>query len=191
MSDEQKRHREEALRRIGRNVVNFQRLEASLRQLIPSLSLAGPLSSLGNIRASREKELKKKSLGDLASRFQTEVFGADQSSSEPIQTEITIAHSFRFEEDSVWASERVKNLAKLVRERNRLMHSDLVHIDLESITECESLSARLDEQNQRVCEQIYFVNSLRKAQAEAISVFSQFITSEEFLKQLRSDRNDA
>ena len=192
MSDVIKPHRDEALRRIGRNVVNFQRLEASLRQLVPSLSLAGPVRELGTLRASRAKELKKKSLGELTNRLHAEVFRDEQEVLEPaIQTEITFAHSFRIEANSTEVADNVKALARLVRERNRLVHADLVSVDLNSITECEALSDRLDEQNERICAQLNFVNTLRQTHSTAVAALVKFINSEEFLEQLKPDRDDA
>jgi hypothetical protein len=192
MSDSVKPHRDEALRRIGRNVVNFQRLEASLRQLVPTLSLAGPLHELDALQTSRKKEVKKKSLGTLTDRFHADVFSGERDVPEPTTpTEITFAHSFRIEATPAEAAERSRALAQLVRERNRLVHTELLSAALNSIAGCEELSARLDEQNERICAQLDYVNSLRQSHSDAFAELMKFIDSQEFLELLKSDRDDA
>jgi hypothetical protein len=191
-SDSVKTYRDEALRRIGRNLVNFQRLEASLRQLVPALNLGGALPEISSLQASRKRELKKKSLGHLAERFHADVFRGEQDAPHPASpTEITFAHSFRIEATPSQATERRKTLAGLVRERNRLVHIELLGVDFNSIADCEDLSAHLDEQNERICEYLSYVNALLQSHSEALAELVKFINSEEFLKLLESERDDA
>jgi hypothetical protein len=192
MADSINVHRDAALRRIGRNVVNFQKLEASLKQILPTLRFAGPLREIKALQAAGAKEVKKKSFGDLASRFHRTLTASECGAPEPsTRTEVTVAHSLRIEPDSTEAAETEKALARLVRERNRLIHSDLVSIDLNSIAACEELSARLDEQNERICGQLNHLQVLRQAQSQALVELKKFIDSDEFLELLSHDSDDA
>ena len=52
-------------------------------------------------------------------------------------------------------------LVNLVLERNRLIHNDLVSVDLNSREECEELSARLDEQYTKIRRYLDYLNSVR------------------------------
>lgn len=192
MSDDVKPHRDEALMRVGRNLVNFQRLESYLRQLVPTLNVVGTVHELSALQASRTKELKKKSLGDLTIRYYANVFGGTRDVPEPATaTEVTVAQYVRVEATAVEAADIKKGLAQLVRERNRLVHTDLVSVDFNSIAGCEELSARLDEENERICAHLDYVNALRQAHSDALAELQRLINSEEFLELLKSDRDDA
>jgi hypothetical protein len=192
MSDDIKPHRDEAFRRVGRNIANFQRLEASLRQLVPNLSLAGTLNDYSALRAAKAKKLKKSSFGDLTGRFHSEVFKDRPTAPEPeTHAEIGFSHSIRVESGSVEPPEREKALAQLVRDRNRLVHSDLVNSNLGSISACKALSVWLDEQNERINAELSFIGSLRQAQSETVAALIRFVNSEEFFEKLKSDEDDA
>ncbi len=192
MSDVIDAQRDAALRRVGRNLVNFQKLEASLKQILPNLRFAGPLREVQALQSAGAREVKKKSLGDLANRLHSTLFAGECRAPDPAaSTEITVAHSVRVELDSTEVAETKKALARLVRERNRLVHSDLLSIDFNSIPACEELCIRLDEQNERICAQINHLQALRQVQSEALTKLKDFIDSDEFLEVFSSDSDDA
>lgn len=192
MSDDVKTHRDAALRRVGRNVVNFQKLEASLKRILPTLRFAGPLREIRATQVAGAKEVKKKSLGDLATRFHSTVFASECDVPESTTpTEVTIAHSIRIESNTTDAAKTKNALARLVRERNLLIHSDLIGIDFNSIAACEELSARLDEQNERICEHLLYLQALQQAQSDMLAELKKFIDSDEFLELLAQDSDDA
>jgi hypothetical protein len=59
--------RQEALQKIGRNVVNFARLEAALKLLLSFANNAGTPSELARKQQDNIKQHSKKSFGIIAS----------------------------------------------------------------------------------------------------------------------------
>ena len=72
----------------------------------------------------------------------------------------------------------------MVGERNRLIHEDLLKVDLDSRVECEELSARLDEQYIRIRRQLDYLNSLRIRHREMTEEFKRLLESKEFITPL-------
>ncbi len=189
MHDDLQERRDSALRKIGRNVVNFQRLEVALKSLIPTINMAGTLNDLALAPARRARELRKKSLGEVASAFHAEVLGPPASTSPTTSPDLAyLTVELRLESDSLDVQERKRALMALVRERNRLVHSQLSEFNLDSVEDCERLSALLDEQNPRICAYLEFLALLRSSQMAAALELKAFVDSDEFLELLgRSD----
>jgi hypothetical protein len=184
--------RDAALRRVGRNVVNFQHLENTLRTLVSTMRLSGPMGELASKHAMEVKSLKKRTLGDLASRFHDRMLGTDPveaATDEPI--ELAISLSVRYELDPTLAADIKRKLLSLVQERNRLIHRDLVQVDFNSIEACKNLSVRLDEQNDRINKQLLMLKTIRDGHLAALQDLAAFVASEEFAAQLGRDAEDA
>ena len=186
--------RDEVLRRIGRNVVNFQYLEATLRSMIPSLASEGtPKDWQSNITATARRH-KKSSLGDLAGTFLEGIFsntedtrfGADESA-----RKAKFRISLQVETNPEQEAEQRRTLLKLVVERNRLIHRDALTVDLTSPEQCALLAARLDEQNERIRAQLTYLNSLRQTHREALEELVRFMQTDEFISALQGHEDDA
>ena len=186
--------RDALLRRIGRNVVNFQYLEEVLRSMIPSLANEGTLTNFhSNLTLSTRKQ-KKASLGTLAGTFLDGIFykpTADDLDTKYSSTEISMRVGFQIETTPEHAAERKRSLLKLVSQRNRLVHQDVLGVDLESVEQCAILSARLDEQNDQIREQLQYFTTMRKTQREGYAVLVKFMQSDEFLSVLFAERGIA
>ena len=186
-------HRDELLRRIGRNVVNFQYLENLLRSMIPALENEGTLSNWQSSIAATTKKHKKSSLGSLADTFLDGIFYdpmAEELDTDAAPTEISVRVGFQIEVTPEHAAERKRGLKKLVSERNRLIHREVLGVDLESSQQCELLSARLDEQNDQIREQLDYFNTLRKTQREAYAELVKYMQTDEFLSVLCGERDN-
>jgi hypothetical protein len=57
--------RDEVLRRIGRNVVNFQMVEAMLKHLNAAASVHGPASELAERMEAQRTAVHRKTMGEL------------------------------------------------------------------------------------------------------------------------------
>jgi hypothetical protein len=186
--------RDQVLRCIGRNVVNFQYLEATLRSMIPSLASEGtPTDWKSNIAATTRRH-KKSSLGDLADSFLEGIFSAPDSArpdTSESANEVRFQISFRIETTPEEAASQRKALLKLVVERNRLIHRDVLDVDLDSPEQCARLLAHLDEQNERIRAQLLHLNSLRQAHREALEEFVRFMQTDEFMSALQGHEDDA
>lgn len=186
--------RDEVFRRIGRNVVNFQYLEATLRSLIPVLSNKGTVKELQANQDELSRKFKNSTLGVLANAYNERAYGksvAEEPLPDEVLPEPILAFSSRLEVTSETAAEYKRALVNLITERNRLIHSDLLSIDLNSREQCEELSARLDEQNIRIRRYLEHLNSRRTGFQEAAETFRHLLESDEFLALLRGDCDDA
>lgn len=183
--------RDELLRRIGRNVVNFQYLEATLRSMIPTLSTKGTLSELQIRQTELARKHKKSSLGELANVYHKRVFRVpSEDLSDDAPSEPTLAFSVQIESTPDDVAKQKRELASLVVERNRLIHKDVLSVDLTSKEQCEALSDRLDEQNTRIRQQLDQLNAFRSGLRDAAEELIRFIESEEFLAMLRGEHDD-
>lgn len=186
--------RDELFRRIGRNVVNFQYLEATLRSMIPALSNKGTVKELQTNQEEVSRKHKKASLGDLANAYHDRVYGksvADDAPPDEVLSEPTFGFSVHLEVTEETAAQRKRALVKLIAERNRLIHEDLLSVDLNSREECEELSARLDEQYTRIRRYLDHLNSLRTGFREMATEFGRFLESDEFLALLSGESEGA
>lgn len=173
-------------------MVNFQYLEATLRSMIPVLSVEGTPSDLPLRQAELVRRHKKSSLGDLADAYHQRIFQpASESSPDDALLEPYFAFSVRSERTAEEVARQKRELKSLVIERNRLIHKDLLSVDLGSTEQCEALSAKLEEQNTRLRHQLNELNAFRAGLREVAEELTRFIASEEFKKLLRSDSNDA
>ena len=189
--------RDELLRRIGRNVVNFQFLESILRDMIPTLSLQTTYPSKHAQSVKTKQKAKKDTLGILAGTFLDGVFyssNVDVAESIEEVHEITLTSKFQIDADTEKIAERKKGLLRLVVERNKLIHREVLKVDLNSEEQCQCLSEKLDEQNDRIRENLMFLNNIRKAQREIYLELSRYIQPDEFvtafLSAKQSDTND-
>ena len=166
--------------RIGRTVVNFQRLELALKSLIPTLSVSGPPHDLEARRERRVRALDTCTLGRLVPQFHAEVYGPPLSEHyQPDDDETSITVSMGLDPEK--AEQRMQGLLSLVDERNRLIHVDLSHVDFNSPEACDELCVKLDEQNERVCRHLAYVESIRDAHWAALAEFRKLLESKEFV----------
>lgn len=179
--------RDSVYRCIGRNIVNFQYLEATLRGMLPTLAIEWtPTSGQSKLNATARKH-KKSSLGNLADAYLDGIFTRPEDSgldADESANEMSVRISFHIDASPERRAEQRKALLKLVVERNKLIHRDLLTVDLNSSEQCELLIARLDEQNDRVLLQLAYLNSLKQAHREALEEFQRFIQTDEFKSAL-------
>jgi hypothetical protein len=160
--------RNSALRKVGRNVVNFQKVEACLKFLIAVTDIETSDNLSGAFQTKRVPA-KRVPFGHLVDMFYRTVYGADpQSHSASDETKIVITTSFRLEGDQSDVKRQKRALSALVAERNRLIHKDLSGFDHNSIEACRNLIEILDEQNSRILDQL---SSL----ATVVSTYKVFI----------------
>jgi len=186
--------RDELFRRIGRNVVNFQYLEATLRIMIPTLFNKGTLKQLQANQDKVARKHRKAALGTLANAYHERVYGKSVEDEAPPGDALpdpTFTFGIHIEVTPEKAEQRKRALVKLIAERNRLIHQDLLNVDLKSREQCEELSARLDEQYTRIRRHLDHLNSLRVNFHEMTRDFARLLESEEFRALLWGECDDA
>jgi hypothetical protein len=164
--------RDEALRKIGRNVVLFQELENILKFLAAAQHPSMPLSEARRTREVRVASIHVKTLGQVGGQVVEELFAvSDKESSAPaVITEPWLAFSFRIAGDPAEIEESRRTLTALIEERNHLVHHVLSRWNLHDVGSCRALSAELDEQRGRIIAEIgryrAFANTLKEGARE-------------------------
>ena len=146
--------RSEALRKVGRNVVNFARLESGLKILL-SLCISGTPKELKKKKRRRIQENRTKTLGELAMHFSSSL-AKGQKGLEDIPEnldDIHISLSFSVGDDKGSRNFR-KSLLELVKDRNNLIHHRLAELDSTSVDSYRMLIEYLDEQQKRIIEKL-------------------------------------
>ena len=184
--------RDELFRRIGRNVVYFQYLEARLRIMLPVLFTKGTLKELQARQDKVSRKLKKTPLGNLVKAYHERVFSkiSDEAVPDEVLSEPTLAFGFCIEVTPETEAQRKRHFNKLLRERNRLIHKDFLSVDLDSREECEQLFAQLDEQYAEILRWLDHLNSLQTAIQETAPDLRRFLESDEFSALFRVEGND-
>lgn len=147
-------HTIEALGAVGRNVVNFQRLEMILKRLVATAPISGPLtkleSKLEKRRANNEFLTLKRAVGQWTQI--ASYTGPDEVPEEGSQpgNEAIVSFSVGFQ----WRPGKLEQLSaeleSLAQERNDLIHQDLAQLNFEDEVACTELNIRLDAQNERI-----------------------------------------
>lgn len=151
--------RDEALRKLGRNVVNFHRME----RLLKGINAWNGMSSRGdtfrkNLRR-RIKALSKRSMGRLVNEFFASLASKPSEEEIPLdETQVSI--SIEIKEAREARRERQRALRRLVSERNALIHRRLSEFDPDSIESCNILCKYLDEQNTRIIVEMEELNGV-------------------------------
>lgn len=183
----------EALRKIGRNVVNFQKMEAMLKYLVSEASFKGPISEIKNIQEEKREASSRKSMGRLLEEFIASVYSESPHSAEVPENHAgsQIAFSFKVENGASHISEVRKLYGFVVSERNRLIHTMLADFDASSDESCQSLIDCLDEQAKTVRPMYQDLQELGKSLYEGRKRLAKAILSDEFQAKFMGGPSDA
>ena len=142
----------ETLRKIGRNVLHFQRMEAMLKLLISHSSIQGTAKDL---KANHEKAVdavSRQTMGNLVKNFFTSVY-TERNCEEVTTSKVEddkFSFYFKIEGDQACVEQQRAALDQLVQERNVLIHQMLSRLDQTSLESCRELGVLLDEQAERM-----------------------------------------
>jgi hypothetical protein len=157
-----------ALQKIGRNVVNFQKIEGMLKFIISRNNFKAPISKIAEILEERKKSINKKSLGTLTSEyFKSFHHGKINDDAPIIDNEAWISLTVKYESENVSLPQEKAAFSFLVSERNRLIHQMLVTFNPESKESCAALIKELDEQNVMIQKEYKNIQNLLIALEEA------------------------
>ncbi|EGR2549186.1 hypothetical protein DX888_00855 [Vibrio alginolyticus] len=176
---------ENVQQQIGRNMLNFQRLEHLLKVTLSNQSFSGGFSGLHSAICKKQDTIKTQTLGQLVGQYIEESITTDELSEIELKDSDEPQFSFRFGTQLTpddYAEKR-KLLLELVNERNQLIHHFLPRLDPSSGESLEELSSELDKQNQRVTTEIRFLQSTMKELDEVRRAISDFIKSGAFGKK--------
>ncbi len=143
----------EALRKLGRNILNFSKIEAGFKLLLSMSHAEGTTTTIRDNIKAKQNKLHKQTLGALVTEFNRSIF-RDVEEPKPPENLTQPWLSLSLNIASTNPDECEQALRKLVEERNCLIHHDLAHIDVNSIKDYRNLITLLDEQNPRLLAQL-------------------------------------
>ena len=182
--------RDAALRAIGRNLVNFQKLEHCLKALVRTESLAGPLSTLNGKVAARVSKTSQYTLGRAVQewlRVSTPHNTASPQTRDLFEPWISVSLELPIDLEALTSHREA--LEALAGERNDLVHLKLAQFNFDSEAECKDLVADLDRQNLRILEQLTFLAPAVKALLELKRLAASPQSMEEMLTSLGETRD--
>jgi len=111
----------ELFRRIGRNVVNFQYLEATLRSMVPTVYNKSTVEELQERQSEASTKQDKLTLGNLVTAYQGKLSRSKEVLNETVPDEVlsepTLTFGFSIEVPPEMAEQRKSALINLLAER--------------------------------------------------------------------------
>lgn len=161
--------RELALQKIGRNLVNFQRMESMLKYLLKFSNFSLPISQLARHFQGADRELRRKSMGNLvgpAARVLHQPHG--EPPAPPADSkEVWVTYSFTVEGEGADPATWRKTMNAIVRERNTLVHRTAAECNLATVESCRALCEALDAQRERTLQPYQHLAELVRAIKES------------------------
>lgn len=171
--------KELAFRKIGRNVVHFQKFEGMLKFLLSQSNFQCPVSKLHEILQQREKNFEQQSLGNLVKEY-SRVFRKNDDRIRDFpkdRDEPWFSFYFSIENEEELLNEQKSALSFLVSERNRLIHQMLIKFEPDSVSSCNALIIELDKQNAMIKREFQglqeFLRTLLNARDHLLNELSQ------------------
>jgi hypothetical protein len=155
-------HTTGALSAIGRNVVNFQRLEHILKQLALFAPICATPSRLQSEVEKQRARAERLTLGGAGRKWIESEFHATESKRVPrLDQQVIISFGFALPGRGPEYFEQLsRELESLALERNCLIHQDLARLDFEDEAACNALSIQLDAQNDRIIRATKFLETM-------------------------------
>lgn len=177
--------RNEALSKIGRNVVLFQELEGILKFLAIVQHPSTPLSKAKVLQVTRAAAVRTQTLGQTAGQV-AETLYADCDPESCAPTEISepwLAFSFRIVADGASIETDRKTLRALIEERNKLVHHLLSRWNLHDAESCRALCAELDDQRSMIAREIERYRAYANGLREMAKELQAYLDSDEGKRQ--------
>jgi hypothetical protein len=111
---------------VGRNVVNFQRLEHMLKRLALAAPISAPVSALKSVIETRKVKTERLTFGSAVKKWiENTDHATNQQEAPDSDSEITISFGFEFTRSPEDLDQLSDELELLAQERNALIHLNL------------------------------------------------------------------
>jgi hypothetical protein len=185
-ADELRMETDELLRRVGRNLINFQMIEGMLKFLLVNGGICGPIRELEAIREARSTSVGKETMGMLVGRLSDE-FLSDVAGSKDIPDDITVPWlSMHVTLDAQTTLDLHRDLQALVKERNELVHHLATRWGTRSLEATQSISVELDEQREKFLPVFDRLRHMVLAMRDGIRAQAEFLASPQGKSQLET-----
>jgi len=177
--------RDEIFRKIGRNLLNFQKIELMLKHLVANGRISGYMSEIEENHERRKKSVHKQMMGNLVGQFFETTFSEldDSPQSTNELKEPYLSFSFNVNADADFYEHKKQALKLLTDDRNDLIHHLLQRFNTDSIESCMEIEQYLDQQRERLIPEYDFLMSLINNFENAKKIHTDFLNSEEGIKQ--------
>ncbi|MEO8186419.1 MAG: hypothetical protein ABI580_03540 [Burkholderiaceae bacterium] len=176
---------DEVMRRIGRNVVNFQLVETMLKHLNVHSSLHGPASQLATRMDEQRAAVDKKTMGELAGMMMSKVLQPQQERETPDEIdEPWFGFRFTVETDAQFIDQHDKEMRSLVDARNELIHHFLPRWYSAVDGDSEAALAYLEDQMHETFRVMDRLRGWVRATDEGRKQVAEFWTSPEGQRQM-------
>jgi hypothetical protein len=176
---------DEVFRKIGRNLLVFQKIELMLKYLIDNGKVSGYLRELKENQERRATAAVKRTMGNLAGQFMETAFQEQEESlREPLEVkEPYISFSFTVRADSDFYESKRQSLKSLVDDRNNFIHHLLPRFNPDSMESCLEIERHLDQQREKLIPEHNYLKSLIESFEEAKKAYIKYFESEEGKRQ--------
>lgn len=173
-------------RKIGRNIVAFQKVEQMLKYLIVNGKFSGCISEIDTKRKQRAGIVERQTLGQLVGQYLNQFHsGYEQSNEEPEDLkEVYISFYMQVDRSEKDYENKKQILASMVAERNELIHHLLPRFDWNSMESCQDTDRYLDQQYKKLLLEFKDLKALTEAFQKARVMCADFFDSEEGKKYL-------
>ena len=162
----------EVERKVGRDVILFQRFEAVLKFILSKREYEGAYAEIASVMKAKRGALEMQTLGNLAKRYAFEVHKPEpKHRHEPDVTPDDgpeFSFSFHVISNPEDSEKRAKELAALVSERNYLVHQVLANYQESDVQQRAQVSEYLDSQYQKINAEYQAALQLVKVMRESL-----------------------
>lgn len=178
--------RDELFRRVGRNLLGFQRIEGMLKFLVANVGLAGPITELARTKETHTNIVRQSTMGILASRLLNEFLSdigdsdADANAGVGVATSETwVSFKVTIEMDAASRASLGDDIRALVEERNQLVHNFYSQWDGTTIESTRAALDHLDIQRERLRPVFERLRELTQNTKEGMKAHADFLSSPE------------
>jgi hypothetical protein len=166
-------HTIDALYAVGRNVVNFQRLEHILKQLAMWAPICATPSTLQSEVETRRAQVARLTLGRAVKKWIESEYHTTKPKEGPrLDEQVIISFGFEPPMTPEYFDQLSGELESLAQERNRLIHLDLAQLNFEDEAECTALSIQLNAQNDRIISATKFLGLILAQMKELVRLIA-------------------
>lgn len=141
----------QVMHKIGRNLLNFQRIEHILKLLISNSRISSDINTFEKNYKKRAKKFHKNMMGILVKVFLKNILvKAGELSESATETPKEFTTSFAMEVDADFYKLKEQSMGLMIKDRNDLIHHLESRLNLTSIESCLEVEQYLDQQRERV-----------------------------------------
>ncbi len=171
---------DEVLRKIGRNLIQFQQIEVMLKYLVANSRFEGDTSNLVDRHQKKTEKVQKQMLGELVKQYVGDVLkDAGEPIEEPEVVKIPyLITTFTTSSTQEFYESQTADMKLMVDERNELIHHFLPRWQPQTIASLKEASDYLDAQSEKVRPMYDHLDSVIISRKKV----AQYLSSEDFHK---------